>query len=248
VDHRSPRGRYRGRRRVPPPPRNRYAAVVAMAAVGAGVVALGSNALPDLKDGQTALGELDARAFEASTGGIGGGTAVDDRAPQPDRATRGTARTTTTLTISQQPARTDLWLLPLHTNYAMSSPFGERWGTLHPGVDLTAVEGTQYYAVAPGKVIVARYNGGYGYNVMIEHDGGAVSVYGHSSKLIVKEGQQVEAGQLLGLTGNTGFSTGPHLHFEIRVDGKAIEPTSFMRKHGVDLRSRTEVAKGGVLP
>jgi murein DD-endopeptidase MepM/ murein hydrolase activator NlpD len=244
VDHRSPRGQYRGRRRAPSPPRTRYAVAVATAVVGAGVVALASNALPDLKGGPATLGALDASAFDASTGGVGGGGQAGDRTQQAaDRATRSTARTATTLTISQQPARTDLWALPLHTNYQLSSPFGERWGTLHPGVDLTAVEGTQYYAVAPGRVILARYNGGYGYNVMIEHQGGAVTVYGHSSKLMVKEGQYVEAGQLLGLTGNTGFSTGPHLHFEIRVNGKAIEPTAFMRKHGVDMRNRALLAQ-----
>jgi murein DD-endopeptidase MepM/ murein hydrolase activator NlpD len=77
---------------------------------------------------------------------------------------------------------------------------------------------------------------------------GVVIVYGHSSKLLVKEGQQVRAGQLLGLTGNTGFSTGPHLHFEIRVGGKPIEPLAFMRKRGVDVRRHVEVAKGGILP
>ena len=211
------------------------------------MVALGSaNALPDLK-GSTALGALDTTSVKTPTGGIAGGALVEDRTLQvSDRASRSTPRETTQLSFSQQPAQ-DIWLLPMRSNYALSSPFGERWGTQHPGVDMTAVEGTKYFAAGAGKVIVARYNGGYGYNVMIQHDNGAVTVYGHSSKLIVKEGQRVEAGQLLGLTGNTGFSTGPHLHFEIRVNGKPVEPLAYMRKQGVDLRNKIEVARGGVL-
>jgi murein DD-endopeptidase MepM/ murein hydrolase activator NlpD len=211
------------------------------------VVALGSStALPDLK-GQTTLGALDVAAFDSSTAGIGSGTGVAERDKQvADRANRSTTRTTS-LQVGQQPGQ-DIWLLPLRTGYDVSSPFGARWGTLHPGVDLTAVEGTRYFSVAEGTVILARYNGGYGYNVMVQHADGVVVVYGHSSKLLVKEGQHVVAGQLLGLTGNTGFSTGPHLHFEIRVGGRPIEPLAFMRKHGVDIRQRVEVAKGGVLP
>jgi murein DD-endopeptidase MepM/ murein hydrolase activator NlpD len=220
--------------------------VVTTAVVGAGVVALGtSSALPDLK-GQTTLGGVDASSVSAA-GGIGGGKEVAERQQTvANRASRAKARDIS-LSISQQPGQ-DIWLLPLRAGYDVSSRFGPRWGVLHPGVDLTAVEGTPYYAVGSGTVILARYNGGYGYNVMIQHDNGAVTVYGHSSKLIVKEGQRVQAGDLLGLTGNTGFSTGPHLHFEIRVNGKAIEPMAFMRKRGVDIAARVEVAKGGVLP
>jgi murein DD-endopeptidase MepM/ murein hydrolase activator NlpD len=242
VDHRTPRGRYRGRRRVPTPPRSRYAAVVTTAFVGAGVVALGtSHAMPDLK-GQNALAGFDSGSVSAT-----GSTDLADRQRQvAERASRSDTRGTT-IAVSQQPGQ-DLWVAPLHTNYQMSSPFGQRWGVLHPGVDLTAVEGTQYFAASSGTVILARYNGGYGYNIMIQHDDGAVSVYGHSSKLLVKEGQHVEAGQLIGLTGNTGFSTGPHLHFEIRVGGKPIEPLAFMRAHGVDVIDHIEVVKGGVLP
>jgi murein DD-endopeptidase MepM/ murein hydrolase activator NlpD len=211
------------------------------------VVALGSStALPDLK-GQTTLGALDVTALGSSTGGAGGGADLAEREKQlVDRSSRSTTRTAS-LQVGQQPGQ-DIWLLPMRSNYDVSSLFGARWGTQHPGIDMTAVEGTRYFSVADGTVILARYNGGYGYNVMVEHAGGVVTVYGHSSKLLVKEGQRVVAGQLLGLTGNTGFSTGPHLHFEIRVGGKPIEPLAFMRKHGVDVRRHIEVAKGGVLP
>jgi murein DD-endopeptidase MepM/ murein hydrolase activator NlpD len=239
VDHRPPRGSYRGRRRVPTPPRSRYAAVVTTAFVGAGVVALGtSHALPDLKS------QAGYSAFDPSASGGGGGSLADPQRTLADRAARGTDRGTTVATSGQSAA--DYWQLPLRS-YTVTSPFGQRWGVLHPGVDLAVPEGTPYYAAAPGTVILCRWNGGYGYNVMIDHGNGIVSVYGHSSKLLCHEGQQVKAGDLLGLTGNTGYSYGPHLHFEIRVEDRPTDPIPFMREHGVDVYKHVEVVNGGVL-
>jgi murein DD-endopeptidase MepM/ murein hydrolase activator NlpD len=113
--------------------------------------------------------------------------------------------------------------------------FGRRWGLLHAGVDLGAPEGTPFYAAAPGRVIVARWNGGYGNNVMIDHGGGIVTVYGHASKLLVKEGQLVQAGDKIALVGDTGHAFGTHLHFEVRVNGTPVEPVRFMRVNGVDI-------------
>lgn len=237
MDHRPPSGRYRGRRRVPTPPRTRYAAVVTTAFVGAGVVALGAgHAMPDLK-GQGGYAALD--------GGLDGAAGdLTDRQALLDRSSRSLDRTAPVATSEQ--SAPDYWQLPLRT-YTVSSPFGARWGTLHPGVDLACAEGTPYYAPAAGTVILARWNGGYGYNVMIDHGGGVVSVYGHSSKLLVKEGQRVKAGDLLGLTGNTGYSFGAHLHYEIRINDKPIDPVPFMRQHGVDVAKHIEVVNGGVL-
>jgi hypothetical protein len=188
-------------------------------------VALGTSyALPDMK-GQVTLSAADAQELTGS-GGIGGGNEFATRAQQVlDRTSRSNARA---MAIGQQPAQ-DIWLLPLRTNYEISSI------------------GTPYYAAGSGTVILARVNGGYGWNVMIRHDGGVVTVYGHSSRLVCKEGQHVEAGDLIGYTGNTGFSTGPHLHFEIRINDRPTEPIAFMRARGVDIRSRVEVAKGGIL-
>src|SRR5438105_2185245 len=79
------------------------------------------------------------------------------------------------------------------------------------------------YAANAGTVILCPWNGGYGNNVMIQHDDGVVSVYGHGSKLLCHEGQQVRAGDLLMLSGNTGYSTGPHLHFELRRNDKPFD-------------------------
>jgi murein DD-endopeptidase MepM/ murein hydrolase activator NlpD len=161
---------------------------------------------------------------------------------QSDRAARGDAARNP-LSSSDQ-VTPNIWLLPL-PNYTVTSPFGQRWGRLHPGVDLAAPEGTKYYAAAAGTVILCRWNSGYGYNVMIDHGGGVISVYGHSSKLLCREGQKVQAGDLIALVGNTGFSFGPHLHFEIRVDGTPTDPIPFMRAHGVDIPKHIETAYGG---
>jgi murein DD-endopeptidase MepM/ murein hydrolase activator NlpD len=211
---------------VPTPSRSRYAAVVTTAVVGAGVVALGASTT------------LPAAPVSSSADSSLYGDLADRM--QYDRAARGDTRNP--LSSSDQ-AAPNIWLLPL-PNYTVSSPFGMRWGRLHPGVDLAAPEGTRYYAAAAGTVILCRWNGGYGYNVMIDHGGGVVSVYGHSSKLLCHEGQKVQAGDLIALVGNTGFSFGPHLHFEIRVNDKPTDPIPFMREHGVDIPKHLVTADG----
>ncbi len=232
MSSREDRGRYRGRRRAPTPARARYAAVVTTAFVGAGVVALGSAmGVPDAKVDATAL----AAANAEQSGGL---TAADfaDRQATADRANRAD-RLNALSTIDQ--AQPDLWVLPLRS-YTVSSPFGQRWGTLHPGVDLAVAEGTPYYAAHSGIVKLARWDNGYGYCVMIDAGNGITIVYGHSSKLLVREGQQVQAGDLLGLAGDTGYSFGVHVHFEIRQNGKATNPVPFMLAHGVDIMNKTQ--------
>ncbi|MDG6105383.1 M23 family metallopeptidase [Dactylosporangium aurantiacum] len=213
---------YRGRRRAGLP-RTRYAAVFTTAVVGAGIVALGvSTALPERHNDLS---------FEASSN-------FDDittRAGAGDRAARSRTGAMSTVTM---PAP-DVWILPMQ-RYTLTSFYGERWGRLHPGVDLGAPQGTPFNAVAAGKVILCRWNGGYGYNVMIDHGGGIVTVYGHASKLLCKEGQLVKAGDPIALTGNTGHSFGAHLHFEVREHDRPVEPLAFMRKHGVDIQKHTE--------
>lgn len=102
----------------------------------------------------------------------------------------------------------------------LASPFGERFifgkKQFHYGIDFV-VDNKKIYACEDGKVIVARPNGGYGNNIMIQHDK-LISVYGHLSKILVKEGQQVKEGDLIGMEGSTGKSTGSHLHFELRKE------------------------------
>ncbi|MFG2038257.1 M23 family metallopeptidase [Dactylosporangium sp. NPDC048998] len=222
---RSARANYRGRRRLPTP-RSRYLAVLTTAVVSSAVVALGTAAaLPEPHTDGLSM-EVSGN-YEDITGRSGGLTG---------RASRADAHSTSE--TANQPAP-DVWILPLHA-YTLTSFFGERWGRLHPGVDLGAAQGAPFTAVAAGRVILCRWNGGYGYNVMIDHGGDIVTVYGHASKLLCRAGQQVKPGDELALVGDTGHSFGSHLHFEVRENDKPIEPLAFMRKHGVDIQKHTE--------
>jgi murein DD-endopeptidase MepM/ murein hydrolase activator NlpD len=107
----------------------------------------------------------------------------------------------------------------------IGSPFGPRWNRFHAGVDLVAAEGTPVDAAGAGRVVWAGWrDGGWGNEVTIAHDGGVRSIYAHLSSIDVTLGQQVDAGQAIGLVGATGDATGPHLHFELRLRGAAIDP------------------------
>lgn len=226
--------RYRGRRRVPTPPRSRYAAVVTTAFVGAGMVALGASALPDAKTvDPTTLADLD-RASTAQD--------LADRAEDADRASRDGR---TGLTTSSSQAAPDVWLLPLH-GYEFTSPYGMRWGQLHAGVDLAAPEGTAYRAVHEGTVKLAQYYGGYGLAVIVDHGNGVETIYGHSSSLAVKAGQKVKAGDTLGLVGNTGHSYGAHLHLEVHLNGQPRDPIPYFRERGADIKLQVEAIYGDV--
>ena len=99
----------------------------------------------------------------------------------------------------------------------------------HPGLDFAGKEGSKIYAVADGIVTWAGKRGGYGRMVEVDHGNGYVTRFGHNEKLEVKVGQRVRRGQVLALMGSTGRSTGPHVHFEILRDGKAIDPYSFVK-------------------
>ena len=110
----------------------------------------------------------------------------------------------------------------------ITSPFGMRWGKLHPGIDIGASMGTPIHAAASGNVVYAGWMGGYGNLTVIDHGGGIATAYGHQSKLEVSVGQQVTQGQEIGLIGSTGFSTGPHLHFEVRVNGVPVDPMGYL--------------------
>jgi murein DD-endopeptidase MepM/ murein hydrolase activator NlpD len=110
----------------------------------------------------------------------------------------------------------------------ITSPFGMRWGSLHPGIDIGAGMGTPIKAAASGRVIVAAYSGGYGNLVVIDHGNGLATAYAHQSRIAVSVGQEVSQGQVIGYVGSTGFSTGPHLHFEVRVNGSPADPMGYL--------------------
>lgn len=113
--------------------------------------------------------------------------------------------------------------------FRFTSPFGQRWGRLHAGVDLAGPVGTPIQAPADGVVIKAGRESGYGNVIRIQHEFGIKTVYGHLSRIRVKVGQKVSRGQRIGDMGNTGRSTGPHLHYEIRMGDKPINPMKFIK-------------------
>lgn len=98
----------------------------------------------------------------------------------------------------------------------------------HPGVDISAPEGTSIYAAAKGRVVRAGWVVGYGLMIEIDHGYGYTTLYGHSSKLIATRGQQVERGDVIALVGNTGIATSPHVHYEVKVNGVAQNPSNFI--------------------
>lgn len=109
-----------------------------------------------------------------------------------------------------------------------TSGFGRRWGRMHKGVDWAVSVGTPVFASSGGTVSVAGAARGYGYVVYINHPDGRQTRYGHLRKVLVTPGQTVEQGQKIALSGNTGRSTGPHLHFEILIDGSQVNPLNYM--------------------
>ncbi|MFA6940822.1 MAG: peptidoglycan DD-metalloendopeptidase family protein [Clostridiaceae bacterium] len=112
----------------------------------------------------------------------------------------------------------------------ISSYFGYRWGKLHKGIDIGASIGTPIYAAADGTVESASWDsGGYGNLIKLSHGSGIETLYGHTSKMVVKAGQKVKRGQLIGYVGSTGHSTGPHVHFEVRLNGTAVNPLKYLK-------------------
>lgn len=111
----------------------------------------------------------------------------------------------------------------------ISSTYGWRWGRQHEGIDIAVPRGTPVRAAAPGRVVYSGWGGGYGYLVSIDHGNGVVTRYAHNSRLVVRVGQRVSRGQVVAYSGNTGNSTGPHVHFEIRYRGRPVDPLPYLR-------------------
>jgi murein DD-endopeptidase MepM/ murein hydrolase activator NlpD len=108
------------------------------------------------------------------------------------------------------------------------SPFGMRWGRLHEGIDISAGSGSPIAAAASGTVISVGYMGGYGNLVVIDHGGGLATAYAHLSGYAVGSGQSISQGQVVGYVGCTGHCYGPHVHFEVRVNGAAVDPLGYL--------------------
>ena len=232
--------RYRGRRRVPTPPRSRYAVVGAAAFVGAGV----RRAWEPAPTSRTPR-PWTRRSSRTSTGPASPRTDLANRAADSERASRGEDRGAATTKLTDEEAQAEAWLLPLD-DFAFTSAYGVRFGQLHAGIDLAAVEGTPYKAIHAGKVTAAGFNGGYGYAITIEQSDGTEIIYAHSRRLLVQVGDTVQAGQPIGLVGNTGYSYGPHLHVEIHVNGEPTDPIPLLRAHGVDVKLKIESVYGNL--
>ena len=130
--------------------------------------------------------------------------------------------------------------LPLHwpvhghitSDYGLRrSPWGGGGQEHHRGLDIRSPPGTPVRSPGAATVVAVSSHGSYGKNVVLDHGNGVKSRYAHLQKLEVKVGQQVEEGQVIGLVGSTGRSTGPHLHYEVLVQGKAVNPHGFLREH-----------------
>lgn len=113
-------------------------------------------------------------------------------------------------------------------NGPLTSGFGPRWGRMHEGIDIAVGTGTPVVAAASGVVISAGWGGGYGNLVVVDHGGGIATAYAHNSRIIVSSGQQVGQGTVLAYSGSTGHSTGPHVHFEVRINGAAVDPMPYL--------------------
>jgi len=123
---------------------------------------------------------------------------------------------------------------PVPGYYSRSSEYGGRTNPIsgkyetHSGIDIPAPTGTNIVAAEAGTVILSGYNGGYGYTIIIDHGGGLTTLYGHNSSLVAGYGEYVSKGQTIAKCGTTGYSTGPHCHFEVRVNGSSTQPLNYL--------------------
>jgi murein DD-endopeptidase MepM/ murein hydrolase activator NlpD len=170
-------------------------------------------------------------------GGVGGPYIPADSDPnaEPDQALARAERDVATAKrlkalLAFVPVR-----MPLSGDPSVTSPFGYRADpflgrlALHPGVDLAEAYGAEIHAAAAGRVAHSGPAGGYGVMVEIDHGNGLATRYAHMSETLVEEGQEVDKGAVLGRLGSTGRSTGPHLHYEVRVDGEPVDPERYLR-------------------
>ncbi|TMK22345.1 MAG: hypothetical protein E6G68_02230 [Actinobacteria bacterium] len=118
------------------------------------------------------------------------------------------------------------FIWPVHG--PITSPYGPRWGGFHTGMDIGCPTGTTIVAAKAGKVIASEWGGGYGEMVIIDHGNGVSTLYAHNSRLYVQQGQSVRRGQRISACGQTGHATGPHCHFEVRINGEHTNPRPFL--------------------
>jgi murein DD-endopeptidase MepM/ murein hydrolase activator NlpD len=139
-----------------------------------------------------------------------------------------TARLQSVQSAPAGPVRQGSGAMVWPVNGAFTSPFGMRWGRLHAGIDIAAPEGTPIRAADSGRVVLLGWTGGYGNYTCISHGGSLSTCYGHQSRYGTSSGASVGKGQVIGYVGNTGNSTGAHLHFEVRINGSPVDPMGYL--------------------
>ncbi|MEV6109748.1 M23 family metallopeptidase [Streptomyces sp. NPDC051940] len=133
------------------------------------------------------------------------------------------------------------WVSPIKGKYTFTGKYnqgGARWAAKHSGQDFAVSTGTKVHSVHGGTVVEAGWGGAYGNNIVVKHKNGLYSQYAHLSKINVKTGEKIKTSEVIGLSGSTGNSSGPHLHFEIRTTpyyGSAVNPVNFLTDKGVKL-------------
>ncbi|SHN45507.1 M23 family metallopeptidase [Cryptosporangium aurantiacum] len=204
---------------------------VTTAVVGVSVAALAvGSALPstDTVSASAALGQhVDADKLSGQSADAGNTTQAETRSGDP-RASRSQKRSGVS-----DPEQLPVWVRP--AGGPLSSLFAARWGTFHYGIDIASGYGSPVKAASAGTVIRSGWYGGYGQIVIIDHGDGITTRYGHNSELTVSVGDHVEAGDLIAKVGSTGASTGPHCHFEVRIDDVPSDPLAWLEDHDVSM-------------
>jgi murein DD-endopeptidase MepM/ murein hydrolase activator NlpD len=113
-------------------------------------------------------------------------------------------------------------------NGPVTSPYGERWGSMHTGIDIDGYSGQPIVASKAGQVIMSSSYSGYGNTVIVDHGGGYATLYAHMSGFATSSGKYVEQGKVVGYVGCTGSCTGDHLHFEVRINGNPVDPMKYL--------------------
>lgn len=126
--------------------------------------------------------------------------------------------------------RSEEFSWPVPASKKVSSPFGKRWGRKHTGIDIAARRGSYIVAANDGVVVYSGKLGGYGYITVIAHKFNFFTIYAHAMRNFTQKDEKVYRGQVIAKVGNTGRSTGPHLHFEIRHNGDAIDPLDYLQR------------------
>ncbi|WP_447004429.1 M23 family metallopeptidase [Saccharothrix isguenensis] len=235
--------------RLPPPPsalRGRIVvaavAVGAFAAAGAGqtIHALGTGGSPAASDEITPLANASEGAAAFGVGGTGPASPqvlpvakTVDSAAEAQKLVK-SLQITEDREAAEAEAKRPKFSRPAAGLY--TSGFGGRWGEMHYGIDIAGPIGTPILSAADGVVIEAGPASGFGLWVKVEHPDGSVTVYGHVDTYSVSKGQRVRAGEQIARMGNRGFSTGPHLHFEVwNPDGKKINPLQWLNSKGISV-------------